>query len=254
MKRFGFVIGRNLFGLVWLAWFGWVWFSIVKISLVWLCRVWFGWDSVSLVIGFFEPAQQDWASLSQLEPAWAGKLNAVSWAWNSAQAGSIINFQIKLSSSWLNALSWRFSLDQAGSTIELGWVSLSQLELAQAGSSWIAKKRGKIDIFGQKIWFFFEKFVKYRPSSSWLKEKQLQLNLAQLLSSRSSQLKLAQSLSWVEPAQAGSIWLNTPWASSAQLSSKQPDRPSAQLNGWARCKMPAQRTLTAMPTEKLNYY
>ena len=85
--------------------------------------------------------------------------------------------------------------------------------------------------------------MKYRSSSSWLKEKQLQLNLAQLLSSRSSQLKLAQSLSWVEPAQAGSIWLNTPWAGSAQLSSKKPDRVSAQLNGWARCKMPAQRTL-----------
>ena len=88
-----------------------------------------------------------------------------------------------------------------------------------------------------------KKFIKYRSSSSWLKEKQLQLNLAQLLSSRSSQLKLAQSLSWVEPAQAGSIWLNTPWASSAQLSSKKPDRVSAQLNGWARCKMPAQKTL-----------
>ena len=85
--------------------------------------------------------------------------------------------------------------------------------------------------------------MKCWPSSSWLKEKQLQLNLAQLLSSRSSQLKLAQSLSWVEPAQAGSIWLNTPWAGSAQLSSKKPDRVSAQLNGWARCKMPAQRTL-----------
>ena len=175
----------------------------------------------------------------------------MSWAWNSAQAGSIINFQIKLSSSWLNALSWRFSSAQAGSTIELGWVSLSQVELAQPGSSWIPKKRGKKwhfwsknDILNQKIWFFPQKFMKYWSSSSWLKEKQLQLNLAQLLSSRSSQLKLAQSLSWVEPAQAGSIWLNTPWAGSAQLSSKKTDRVSAQLNGWARCKMPAQRTLT----------
>ena len=167
----------------------------------------------------------------------------MSWAWNSAQAGSIINFQIKLSSSWLNALSWRFSSAQAGSTIELGWVSLSQVELAQSGSSWMPKKRGKNDIFGQNIWFFSQKFMKYQPSSSWLKEKQLQLNLAQLLSSRSSQLKLAQSLSWVEPAQAGSIWLNTPWAGSAQLSSKKPDRVSAQLNSWARCIMPAQRTL-----------
>ena len=103
-----------------------------------------------LMVGFFEPAQQDWASLSQLEPAWAGKLNAVSWAWNSAQAGSIINFQIKLSSSWLNALSWRFSSAQAGSTIELGWVSLSQVELAQPGSSWIPKKGGKMTFLVKK--------------------------------------------------------------------------------------------------------
>ena len=30
-----------------------VWFSLVKISLVWLCMVWFGWDSVSLVCPWF---------------------------------------------------------------------------------------------------------------------------------------------------------------------------------------------------------
>ena len=63
---------------------------------------------------------------------------------------------------------------------------------------------------GEKIQIFLQKFKKCRPGSSWLKKEQLQLNLAQLLSSRSSQLKLAQSLSWVEPAQVGSIWLNTP--------------------------------------------
>ena len=104
---------------------------------------WFREIFIECSLGFFEPAQQDCARLSQLEPAWAGKLNAVSWAWNSAQAGSIINFQIKLSSSWLNALSWRFSSAQAGSTIELGWVSLSQVELAQSGSSWMPKKGKK---------------------------------------------------------------------------------------------------------------
>jgi len=61
--------------------------------------------------------------------------------------------------------------------------------------------------------FFSQNFKKYRPSSSWLKEEQLQFNLAQLMSSRSSQLKLAQSLS--------SSWLNLAQHTLSQLSSAQ---------------------------------
>ena len=142
-------------GNVWPLLWGWTDLHWIKIGLV-VLKIMHN-DPGWLGIGFFEPAQQDWASLSQLEPAWAGKLNAVSWAWNSAQAGSIINFQIKLSSSWLNALSWRFSSAQAGSTIELGWVSLSQVELAHPGSSWIPKKKGGKWHFWSKNLIFFPK-------------------------------------------------------------------------------------------------
>ena len=188
-----------------------------------------------LHLGFFEPAQQDWASLSQLEPAWAGKLNAVSWAWNSAQAGSIINFQIKLSSSWLNALSWRFSSAQAGSTFELGWVGLSQVELAQPGSSWIPQKRGKNDIFGKKMTFLVKK-SDFFPKNSW------NLDLAQAGSKKnsfssiwlnywaqdlpsSSWLNLWAGLSQLKLAQSGSTHLEP-----AQLSSAQKNQIGCQLS------------------------
>ena len=125
-------------------------------------------------------------------------------------------------------MSWRFSSAQAGSTIELGWVSLSQVELAQPGSSWIPQKRGKITFLVKKSDFF--------PQNSW------NIDLAQAGSKKnsfssiwlnywaqdlpsSSWLNLWAGLSQLKLAQSGSTHLEP-----AQLSSAQKNQIGCQLS------------------------
>ena len=182
--------GMNEFGLVQLSsvWYGWVWFGVDEFGFE-FSLVQFGMDEFGLV----------WMSL-----VWYG------WVWFGVVEFSLV---------WC---SWvQFGMDEFG-LVWLSSVWFDEVDLLKCSRS--ASQLSFTNLLVKKSDFFPKKFVKYQSSSSWLKEKQLQLNLAQLLSSRSSQL-------------------NTPWAGSAQLSSKNPDRVSAQLNVWARCKIPAQRTL-----------